>query len=114
MKKGQGVKYKSSLPRLLYTYFISYTDAGAPSFSKFAKSIGATLKDIEGFRKHGEFERAWNECSEIRRDYLIDSALARRNDPSFSKFLLSCEYGMGEKEEAKDGSLEVKLEVIEN
>ena len=114
MGKRKGLKYKPDLPKLLYTFFISYTDTGAPSFSKFARSIGATMEEIENFKKYGEFERAWRECSEIRRDYLIDSALARRHDPSFTKFLLSSEYGMGEKEHKDDGSLEVKLEVIEN
>ena len=114
MGKKQGIKYTALLPRQLYTFFTSYTDTGAPSFSKFARSIGATLKEVEDFRRHGEFERAYRECSEIRRDYLIDSALARRADPSFTKFLLSSEYGMGDKEEKEDGMLEVKLEVVES
>ena len=114
MGKRRGIKYSSGLPRQLYSYFVSYTDTGAPSFAKFARSIGATLGEIESFKKHSEFDRAWRECSEIRRDYLIDSALARRHDPSFTKFLLGSEYGMGEKEDKSDGSLEVSLEVIEN
>ena len=114
MGKRQGTKYTANLPRLLYTFFTSYTDIGAPSFSKFARSIGATLKEVESFRRHSEFERAYRECSEIRRDYLIDSALARKHDPSFTKFLLGSEFGMGEKEEKEDGVLEVKLEVIDS
>lgn len=102
------------MPRLLYTYFISHNDtASAPSFSKFARSIGATLSDIERFRAKEKFERAYRECSEIRKDYLIDSALTRRYDPSFVKFLLAAEFKMGEKEEDKgDGSLAVTVEVI--
>jgi len=108
------IKYESSMPRLLYTFFTSYSDSsGVPSFSKFARSIGATLRDIEGFRRHGKFDAAWRECSEIRRDYLIDSALCRRHDPSFVKFLLSAEFGMGEKDKEKeDSSLTVTLEVL--
>ena len=108
------IKYESKMPRLLYTFFTSYSDSsGVPSFSKFARSIGATLRDIEGFRRHGKFDAAWRECSEIRRDYLIDSALSRRHDPSFVKFLLSAEFGMGEKEkEREDSSLTVTLEVL--
>ena len=113
MKKK--IKYTGVLPRQLYTFFISYSDQGAPSFDKFARSIGATLEEITEFRKHGEFERAYRECNEIRRDYLIDAALTRRYDPSFSKFLLTAEYGMGEKEKEKDdGELNVTLEVIAN
>lgn len=108
------IKYKPDYPRLLYTFFISYSDSqGAPSFSKFARSIGATLEDVEAFRKHGDFDSAYRECSEIRRDYLIDTALGRRHDPSFVKFLLAAEFGMGEKEKEKeDAGLEVTLEVL--
>ena len=96
-------KYTSELPRLLYTFFISHNDtAAAPSFSKFARSIGATLSDIERFRENREFDRAYRECSEIRKDYLIDSALTRRYDPSFVKFLLSAEFEMGEKDKEKE------------
>ena len=108
------IKYTGNLPRQLYTFFITYSDPGVPSFEKFARSIGATLEEITQFRKHGEFERAYRECNEIRRDYLIDAALTRRHDPSFSKFLLTAEYGMGEKEKEEDNELNVTLEVIAN
>ena len=107
--KKKKFKYSSDLPRRMYSFFLSYCDQGAPSFSKFARSIGATLSDIEGFREREEFSRAYTECSEIRRDYLIDNALSRRNDPSFTKFLLSAEYGI--EDDAPD-DLTVKLEVV--
>ena len=102
------------MPRKLYGFFTSYSDApGAPSFSKFARSIGATLSDIEQFCEHEEFKRAYDECNEIRRDYLIDAALTRRYDPSFVKFLLAAEFGMGEKEKEKeDTALNVTLDVL--
>ena len=107
------IKYSGNLPRLLYTFFISYSEAGVPSFLKFARSIGATLEDIQDFRAHSEFERAYRECNEIRRDYLIDAALTRRYDSSFSKFLLTSEYGMGEKDKEKeDSDLNLILEVV--
>ena len=111
MKKK--IKYSGDLPRQLYTFFITHSDSGAPSFEKFARSIGTTLEEITEFRKHREFERAYRECNEIRRDYLIDAALTRRYDPSFSKFLLACEYGMGEKDKEKeDSELNVTIEVL--
>ena len=95
----------------MYLYFIGYSDGvGAPSFQKFARSIGATTAELEAFRKRPCFDRAWRECLEIRRDYLIDSALSRRFDPSFTKFLLSEGEGDGGDEGAK---LSVLLEVIE-
>ena len=99
------------MPSRLYTYFHSFEDSGAPSFSKFARKIGATYEDIVRWRGHSEFDRAWRECSEIRRDYLIDNALTRRHDPSFVRFLLTTEFGMGEEE--PDGILDVRVEVVE-
>lgn len=105
------MKYKKSLPRLLYTYFVTYNDThGAPSFSKFARSIGSTVSELEGFRSHLEFDRAYRECNEIRRDYLIDSALGKRFDSSLVKYLLSLDEEKGADE---DGSLEVTLRVLE-
>ena len=83
-------KYSSDLPRRMYTYFTTYGEGvGAPSFSKFARCIGVTLDELLSFRKHEKFDRAYRECSEIRRDYLIDMALNKRFDSSFTKFLLS-------------------------
>ena len=112
MKKNHS-KYTSDLPRKMYTFFLSFDAPGVPSFSKFARSIGATLKDIELYRSHREFERAYQECSEIRRDYLIDNGLVKRFDSSFTKFLLNAEYGMGEDRTAdEDKEIKVTLEVI--
>ncbi len=107
------IQYKTEYPHLLYTHFVTCEDTkGPPSFSKFARSIGATLDDIERFRKHKVFDEAYRECNEIRRDYLIDNALTRRYDPSFTKYLLSIEYP----EESTDSSegLCVRLEVVED
>ena len=82
--------YQKDMPHKLYVFFSQYQDErGAPSFSKFARSICVTVEDIEDYRRHGEFERAYRECIEIRRDYLTDRALTKRFDPSFVKFLLS-------------------------
>jgi len=113
MKKKRK-KYTPDMPHRLYTFFITYSDFGAPSFDKFARAVGATLDDVERWRKHGEFERAYRECSEIRRDYLIDNALAKRYDASTVKFLLTTEYRMGEDDAEGDGNrLDVRVEVIE-
>ena len=112
MKKKQ-IKYKSDLPRRLYTFFLNYDGPGAPSFSKFARSIGITLAELEAYREHREFKRAYQECSEIRRDYLIDNGLVKRFDSSFTKFLLTTEFGMGDaKVTDEDKEIKVTLEVI--
>ena len=105
------MRYKKELAKKMYLYFTGYGEAtGVPSFGKFARSIGATLEEISSFRKWKRFDRAWRECSEIRRDYLIDMALTKRFDSSFSKFLLSLETDGGEGE---GGELSLSLEVIE-
>ena len=94
----------------MYCYFRGFDEQGEiPSFRKFAQSVGTTLADVESWRIHDEFERAYRECSEIRRDYLIDNALTRRFDPSFVKYLLSLEYG---EESLVDDELTFKLEVV--
>lgn len=94
----------------MYLYFLSYDEAGsAPSFSKFARSIGLTLEQLLDMRSSGKFERAYTECSEIRRDYLIDRALTKRFDPSFVKYLLDSDAQVSD----EDSELSVKLEVIE-
>ena len=105
--------YTDELPRKLYSFFLGYADVGAPSFSKFARSIGVTCADIESYRENEEFERAYNECNEIRRDYLIDNALCKRLDASLTKFILSAEFGMGEKRENEgENRLDVTVEVL--
>jgi hypothetical protein len=102
--------YSTKLPREMYLFFCSYSGEGLPSFRKFAQSIGLTLGDITEYRRHREFDRAYRECSEIRRDYLIDNALTRRFDPSFTKFLLCNEYG---EEGGGSDAVDLRLEVIE-
>lgn len=106
-------KYEKDMAMRLRSFFTSYSDvASAPSFQKFARSIGVTLAELESFRKNSEFDRAWRECIEIRRDYLTDMALTRRYDPSFVKFLLSAEFGVGN-EDSKDTSLNVTVSVVD-
>lgn len=99
------------MPGRLYRYFISYEDRGAPSINKFARNNFMTSEDVEGFRKHREFDKAYRECCEIRRDYLIDRALDKRFDASFVKFLLSYEDGVAEDND--DNNLTLRLEVSE-
>ena len=112
MKKKHST-YTNDLPRRLYTFFKDYDGVGMPSFSKFARSINVTLGDIERYRKHDKFDRAYRECSEIRRDYLIDNGLTKRYDSSFVKFLLNAEYGMGDTKIGEDDKdIKVTLEVI--
>ena len=92
-------KYTKDLPRKMYSFFTSYEGSGSlPSFEKFARSLGTTLAVLESFRRHEKFDEAYTECNEIRRDYLIDAALSKRFDSSFTKYLLEYEYGEGSAE----------------
>ena len=105
--------YKKDLPRRMYTYFISYEGPGAPSFRKFAGSIGVTLAELLDYRRKPKFNRAYAECNEIRRDYLIDTALSKRSDATITKFLLQAEYGMGERSiDSGERELHVTLDVL--
>lgn len=107
MKKA---RYKKDYPRMMYLYFTGYDEPhGAPSFSKFARRIGVTVAELEGFRSNRGFDAAWRECSEIRRDYLIDNALCKRYDASFTKFLLSEEQAVGNEPDFK-----LTLQVVED
>ena len=96
----------------MYSFFLGFSEPGAPSFSKFARSIGATLQEIQEMRKRPKFDRAWRECNEIRRDYLIDQALTKRHDASFTKFLIDLEYADSDNA-SKESELSFKLEVVE-
>ena len=104
-------RYDSSLPGRMYRYFVGYGETGAPSFAKFARLSGYTTAQLEGFRKHKSFDSAWRECSEIRRDYLIDTALTKRHDPSFCKFLLT-ELEPPPETDCED--MKITVEVIED
>ena len=70
-----------------------------------------TLEDLTAFRKNRTFDKAWRDCIEIRRDYLIDAALAKRADPSFVKFLLSDEAGYSEPSSAEANTISVTVTV---
>ena len=105
-------EYPKDLERRMYVYFASYSEPGLPSFSKFARMCGMTLEDLSRMRRRKRFDAAWRECTEIRRDYLIDTALSKRADASFAKFLYSLEFPT---ESVGDGSNEmnVTLEVLD-
>lgn len=109
-KTSQRVTNSREMAGKMYRYFISYEDRGAPSFAKFARSVGVTVADLQSFRRRKRFEKAYRECQEIRRDYLIDRALDKRFDPSFVKFLISTS---DEKDDDQVGEVNFHLEVSE-
>ena len=95
----------------MYTYFVTYSgNTGAPSFAKFALSIGVTLEELCSYRKNKKFDRSYRECCEIRKDYLIDMALNKRFDPSFTKFLLS---ELEKNESDGENDFKISIEVLD-
>lgn len=108
MKERETEKDTAHLTSRMLRFFASYEGEGVPSFEKFARSVGTDAEMLRALREDEAFDRVYRECSEIRRDYLIDQALCRRYDPSFVKFLLS------EESETKDavGDLSLTLEVV--
>ncbi|MBQ8321592.1 MAG: hypothetical protein IJX92_04435 [Clostridia bacterium] len=100
-------KYNPSIPREMYLYFVTYSDKGAPSFEKFAKSKGITTEKLLSFRSRKRFAEAFEECRRIRHDLLVDGALTRTFDPSFVKFLLGDEDGT-----EGESDIRVSVEVI--
>lgn len=106
-------EYTKDMPARLYAYFRGFAESGAPSLLKFAVAQGVTLAELESWRTNAEFDRACIECAEIRRDMLIDAALTKRHDASFTKFLLTAEFEMGEGAREGNGALEVLIEVVE-
>ncbi len=107
--KRKKAKYQSDLARKMYTYFISYDGVGAPSFAKFARSVGMTLEDLLSFLNRKSFKDCYIECSEIRRDYLIDNALTKKFDGSFVKFLLDYET---KDDKSEENALDLTLTVL--
>ena len=96
----------------MLTYFKNFSDAsGAPSFAKFRRGIGLSLSDFEKLKGKRSFHEALKECSEFRRDYLIDCGLTKRFDASFVKFLLQSE---DESPKDDDTSPQISFEVIDD
>ena len=91
MRKYERVKYDDALADEMTAFFDSYEERGAPSFEKFARLKKIPLASLVEFRKNQKFDMAYRECSEIRRDYLIDRALDKRFDPTFVRHLLTDE-----------------------
>ena len=103
------VKYTQTLADEMTAFFEDYEERGAPSFEKFARLKKIPLASLVEFRKNQKFDMAYRECSEIRRDYLIDRALDKRFDPTFVRHLLTDEA------EAESGFTQttLMLEVID-
>jgi hypothetical protein len=83
---------KTKIKRALLDYFKNFDgEGGAPSIAKFCKRYGISISKIRALSSSEDFCEVLCECSEFRRDYLIDCGLTKRFDASFVKFLLQFE-----------------------
>lgn len=104
MKK---LKTNELIEKMLH-YFRTAGSAGSPykedlpSFVRFAYLVGADMQTLRAKReKSRAFDRAWTECELILADRIVDGALHKHLDSSFSKFLLSSRFGYSDKGEER-------------
>ena len=57
--------YSPELAGRMYKFFLTYDGVGAPSFSKFARSIGVSTEDLEGYRKKRNFDARMEACGDL-------------------------------------------------
>ncbi len=107
------MQYDPSLERQMLSYFGGPDDGEYPTFSGFARRVGLPLRQLETFRgEEPTFAAVWEECRERQKAKLVVGALVKRYDPSFAKFLLCHEFGVGE--ENIDPEFHVTVEVVES
>lgn len=108
------MKRKERLDQLkaaMLGYFANYSSPdGAPSLAKFRREHGISYSEFEGLKKKDDFRDVLKECSEFRRDYLIDCGLTKRFDASFVKFVLQLE---DETEESESSVPVISFEVVD-
>ena len=81
-----------------------------PSFVRFASHVGTTVGALRRFKEQNTvFHDAWEECEEILVDRIVEGALHRRLDGSFSKFLLTSRFGFAEKAEASEEPFGIEI-----
>jgi hypothetical protein len=110
-EKMKGKEKLGDIRRALIDYFANYNGTdGAPSFAKFRRGHGLSYADFERLKKKRGFSDVLKECSEFRRDYLIDCGLTKRFDASFVKFVLQIE---GESGDVEIGTPIISFEVVD-
>ena len=88
----KGKDKTGDLKRSLINYFANYNGSdGAPSLAKFRRGHRISYAEFEKLKSREDFRDVLKECSEFRRDYLIDCGLTKRFDASFVKFILQLE-----------------------
>ena len=105
------LKYKVEYADLLVEYIGEcLAEEKKPTLFEFMRRIGVyDRKTISRWAaEHKEFGRAYEMYMEASRNVIVEKALKGQFDASFSKFLLSCDYGMKEKTQVDLGSADEK------
>ena len=107
-------EYSSKYKRSMYEHFSRLITnekgevVGIPSIVSFAKEIGVSLGTVERWiQEHEELSEVYSECTERRKQLIIDAAFCKKIDPTFAKFYLSAEFGLGEKNEGEGEGISV-------
>ena len=106
-KKVTNLKYKAEHADLLIAYVNeSLANEKKPTLFEFMRRIGVyDRKTLSRWKdEHKEFGRAYDFYMEASRSVIVEKALSGAFDASFSKFLLSCDYGMKEKTQVDVGN----------
>ena len=89
--------------------------SGIPSLTKFASQINVSRKTLDAWaEKNKTFALAMQEARDRISDIIADAAALKLLDSSFSKFLLTTQFGYTDKgEESEDqGPFELNLTVV--
>ena len=108
-KKITSSKYKAEYAELLIRFIDEcLSEEKKPTLFEFMRRVNVyDRKTISRWaEEHKEFGRAYEMYMEASRSMIIEKALSGAFDASFSKFLLSCDYGMKEKTQLDVGNAE--------
>lgn len=106
-KHVTNLKYRAEFPLMLIEYINECLgEEKKPTLFEFMRRIGVyDRKTLSRWKdEHAEFGRAYEMYMEASRNVIIEKALSGSYDASFSKFLLSCDYGMTEKTQVDVGN----------
>ena len=106
-KKITSSKYKAEYADLLIRYIDErLSEDKKPTLFEFMKRVDVYDRNTisRWAKEHKEFGRADEMYMEASRSVIVEKALSGAFDASFSKFLLSCDYGMKEKTQVDVGN----------
>ena len=103
-------KYKPEYGERMLAWFRS-EEHPFPQFVFFAQEIGVSMRTLDNWKRDcPHFSTCYEECRQIQLGKLMEGAIFKQLDPSFSKFVAINCHGMKEKVE-QDTVVKVKMEL---